>query len=141
MNAESFVIDASVAIKWVVRESGTEEALLVRRRSLVAPDLLIAECANILWKKVRRKELTEAEAILAARLLERAGVRLEPMRLLLQPATRISIALDHPAYDCMYLATAEMLSCGLVTADERLYRKCQGIEGVPVVLRLHEGLA
>jgi predicted nucleic acid-binding protein len=138
MNAERIVIDASVAIKWIVSEPGTDEALRLRRRLLFAPDLLIAECANILWKKVRRRELTEVEAILAARLLERAGVRLEPMRRLLQPAISISIALDHPADDCMYLATAEMLSCGLVTADERLYRKCRGVPGVPVVYRLHE---
>ncbi len=141
MNAERIVIDASVAIKWVVQEGGTDHALLLRQSPLFAPDLLIAECANILWKKVRRNELAEAEAILTARLLERAGIRLEPMRRLLQPATRISLALDHPAYDCIYLATAEMLSCGLVTADERLYRKCQGIQGVPEVRRLYEGLA
>ena len=74
MSAERFVIDASVAIKWIVQEAGTEEAVLVRRRPLSAPDLLIAECANILWKKVRQNELTEAEAILAARLLQRADV-------------------------------------------------------------------
>lgn len=50
------VIDASVAIKWVVDEPGTTEALALRRKAkLIAPDLLIAECANILWKKARRK--------------------------------------------------------------------------------------
>jgi predicted nucleic acid-binding protein len=53
---KAFVIDASVAIKWVVRETGTQEALSLRQHRLVAPDLLVAECANILWKKVRRKE-------------------------------------------------------------------------------------
>lgn len=136
MNAERFVIDASIAIKWVVKEDGTEEALLLRQKSLFAPDLLIAECANILWKKVRRNELTEAEAILAARLLQRADIRLEPMQPLLEPATRISLALNHPAYDCMYLATAEMLSCRLVTADERLVRKCCGVWTVPAVILL-----
>jgi hypothetical protein len=49
------VIDASIAIKWVIEEEGTKEALALRSRALSAPDLLIAECANILWKKVRRK--------------------------------------------------------------------------------------
>ncbi len=136
MSAEHFVIDASVAIKWVVQETGTEEALRLRCSRLFAPDLLIAECANILWKKVGRGEMTGAEAVLAARLLQRADVRLEPMLPLLDKATRISLALDHPAYDCMYLATAETLSCRVVTADDRLVRKCQGLRTVPPVIRL-----
>jgi predicted nucleic acid-binding protein len=130
----TWVIDASVAIKWVVDEPGTEQALLLRRHRLVAPDLLVPECANILWKKVRRGELSEAEAMLAARLLQRAEVDLEPMRSLLEPATKLAIALDHPAYDCIYLALAEALSCAMVTADEQLYRKTLAIE--PKVVRL-----
>ncbi|HJU20576.1 MAG TPA: type II toxin-antitoxin system VapC family toxin [Stellaceae bacterium] len=114
------VIDASIAIKWVVSESGTAEALSLRRRNrLYAPELLAAECANVLWRKVRLKELAEEEAAFAARLLQRADIELMPMRPLLEPAMRLAIALDHPAYDCVYLALAESLSCDLVTADER----------------------
>jgi len=46
-------IDASIAIKWVIEETGTQEALALRECArLIAPDLLIPECANILWKKV-----------------------------------------------------------------------------------------
>ena len=123
----TWVVDASVAIKWVVDEPGTAQALLLRRHHLVAPDLLIAECANILWKKVRRGELSEAEAMLAARLLQRAEVQLEPMRGLLEPATKLAIALDHPAYDCIYVALAQVLSCAMVTADEHLCRKTLAI--------------
>ena len=70
------VIDASVAIKWVIEEPGTREALSLRRHRLFAPDLLVAECANILWKKTRRNELTLQEALLAARLLQRADIEL-----------------------------------------------------------------
>jgi predicted nucleic acid-binding protein len=117
------VIDASVAIKWVVDEPGTLDALSLRRHRLFAPDLLVAECANVLWKKVRRNELTASEALLAARLLQRADVELAPMRALLEPATGLAIALDHPAYDCAYLALAESLSCDLVTAGRRLAEK------------------
>jgi len=94
------VTDASVAIKWVVDEHGTAEALALRRHRLFAPELLVAECANILWKKTRRDELTSQEALLAARLLQRADIELSPMRGLLEAATRWAIALDHPAYDC-----------------------------------------
>ena len=67
--------------------------------------------------------MTEVEALLSARLLARADVELEPMRPLLVRATELAIGLDHPAYDCIYLALAEELSRDLVTADERLCRK------------------
>jgi predicted nucleic acid-binding protein len=120
------VIDASVAIKWLVEEPGTSEAVLLRRHLLSAPDLLTIECSNILWKKHRRKELTAEEVLLAARLLERADIELAPMRPLLEPATRLAIGLDHPAYDCAYLALAEALGCTMVTADDTLCRKLGG---------------
>jgi predicted nucleic acid-binding protein len=85
--------------------------------------LLVPECANVLWKKARRNELTANEARLAARLLQRADVELAPMRALLEPATELAIVMDHPAYDCTYLALAESLSCDLVTADYKLSAK------------------
>ena len=94
------------------------------------------ECANILWKKVRRNELSEAEAILSARLLARADIELEPMRRLLEPAMRLALALDHPAYDCTCLALAQVRSCALVTADERLYHKALSLGFEPKVLLL-----
>lgn len=120
----TLVIDASIAIKWVVEEDGTELALALRQRAkLVAPDLLVPECANILWKKVQRKELTKDEAILAARLLQSAEIELVPTRVLMEGATRLAIELDHPAYDCLYLALAIENDCRFVTADERLVNK------------------
>lgn len=120
----TLVIDASIAVKWVVEEQGTAQALMLRRRArLIAPELLVAECANILWKKVQRNELSNEEAVLAARLLQAAEIELASTRFLLESATRMAILLDHPAYDCVYLALAVANSCRFVTADERLLRK------------------
>ena len=122
----TLVIDASIAIKWVVEEDGTPHALALRQKAkLIAPDLLVPECANILWKKVQRNELVREEALFAARLLQGADVELLPMRSLFEAATRMSIEVDHPAYDCIYLALAIERSCQFVTADERLLRKLQ----------------
>lgn len=118
-----FVIDASIAIKWVVEEEGTPAALaLYQRARLIAPDLLVAECANILWKKVRRNELSKQEGLLAAGLLQHAEIELLPTRSLLEAATRIAIELDHPAYDCLYLGLAVANECRFATADERFLR-------------------
>ena len=120
----TFVIDASIAVKWVVDEDGTPEALALRQRAkLIAPELLVAECANILWKKVQRDELLKEEALLAARLLQGAEIELLPMRSLFETATRMSIEINHPAYDCVYLALANNSKCQFVTADDRFVRK------------------
>jgi predicted nucleic acid-binding protein len=118
------VIDASIAIKWVVEEDGTADALaLLKAGNLAAPDLLIAECANILWKKVRREELLRDEAVMAARLLQGVDIEIFPTRQLLKTATSVAIDLDHPAYDCIYLALALDNGWRFVTADERFRRK------------------
>lgn len=122
----TLVIDASIAGKWVVEEDGTPEALVLRQKAkLIAPELLVAECANILWKKVQRGELLKAEALLAARLLQGAEIELLPTRSLFEAATRMSIEIDHPAYDCLYLALAVEKKCQFATADERFLRKLQ----------------
>ena len=124
-----FVVDASVAIKWVVREqdSGLACALLDDCR-LYAPDLLVAECSNILWKKARRGELSTEHGMLAAQLLEAADIEVLPTRHLLQAATRLALDLDHPAYDCLYVALAVGRGCPLVTADERLRQRVEAHE-------------
>lgn len=134
------VVDASVAIKWVIPEAGTREALaLLSAGGLCAPDLITAECANILWKKTRLQELTAEEASIAARLIEHAAFEIHPTRHLLQAATDLAIRIDHPAYDCVYLALALQEGGRLVTADARLIRKLSA-QTSPELQRLAEPL-
>jgi predicted nucleic acid-binding protein len=123
-----FVIDASVAVKWVVEEEGTLEAVALLRQQLLAPDLINAECANILWKKVRLGEMSCEEAIFAGRLLANADIDLTSTRPLLEAAVEIAIVLDHPAYDCVYLALAEQKNIEIVTADTRLIKKARAFD-------------
>jgi predicted nucleic acid-binding protein len=126
----TFAVDAGVAVKWVIEEDDTPRALALRQPArLIAPEMLVAECANILWKKTQRGELSKQEALLAARLLQSSEIELLPTRSLLGATTRMAIKLGHPAYDCLYLALAVENDCRLVTADERLLRKhAQGLE-------------
>jgi len=53
----TLVVDAGVVVKWYIPESGSDRAaaLLETDRRLIAPDLLLAEVANVLWKS--RREL------------------------------------------------------------------------------------
>ena len=115
-------VDASVVVKWYVPEDLAANARLLRahRLELHAPDFLLAEFANVIWKKSRRKEISDVAGHLdeISRLPE--NISLRSMSSLIGRASRISLALDHPVYDCLYLACAEETSSPLVTADQTL---------------------
>jgi predicted nucleic acid-binding protein len=117
---EAAVVDASVAIKWVVEEEGSDRARLLASAKLEAPDLLPIECANILWRKVRLGDLRGEEAAERLALLLRSPVTLIGSRELLDAALRLSLDLGHPVYDCVYLALAIRDGMPLLTADRRL---------------------
>jgi predicted nucleic acid-binding protein len=132
-----WIIDASVAIKWVVAEPGSDAAAaLLGTGPLRAPDLLLVECANVLWKKQRRGELTADLAGLAARLLLQADVELLPSRPLIERALGLAVQLDHPVYDCLYLAAAVAGGQPLVTADALLVTRGRAAGFAATQLRL-----
>ena len=120
---ERLVIDASVAVKWVVPEPDSDRAEALLDHALMAPDLLFAECANVLWKKVQRGELSKDEADIAAQTLEQADIAIASTRGHLASAMAIAVELDHPAYAAVYLSVAQAAELRLVTADDRLIRK------------------
>ncbi|MGH7010799.1 MAG: type II toxin-antitoxin system VapC family toxin [Caulobacteraceae bacterium] len=138
-----FVVDASVALKWVIDEAGSSQAISLRSaEQLLAPDLILAECANALWKKARRAEIDPQTCHQAARLLGQAPLELRPTRDLMTLSMEITFILDHPAYDCFYLALAWAEGCALVSADDRLRRKVDGKEALrlPRILALGEAV-
>jgi len=115
----SFVIDASVAIKWFVREKGHEEArrLLEKPETLHAPDLLVPELTNVAWKKAMRGEIGRDHAVAIARVIRSGALMLYSSALFHERALELAFALDHPVYDCIYLACAEALGGTFITAD------------------------
>lgn len=115
----AIVVDASVAFKWVVEEEDSAAALALRQYGLLAPDFILMECANVLWLKARRGELSAHDVHDGMRILERAPMTLVPASQLLARATEIALAIDHPIYDCIYLALASQRSIPVVTADKR----------------------
>lgn len=118
------VVDASVAIKWLVPEDDFEKALdIADKHQLIAPQLIYAECANIVWKKVRRGEMTAQEAVDASMFIDTFHVRTVSLRELVPTALELSLHLDHSAYDCFYFALAVLENCPFLTADKKLRDK------------------
>jgi predicted nucleic acid-binding protein len=123
------VIDASVAMKWLVAGEGSDRALaLIGSDTLVAPDLIFAEAANALWRYSSGGFLAAeaGEAALAA--LQRTLDRTYPLAPMASEAYSLAAVLAHPAYDCFYLSLARSLNCLLWTADKRLVAKLGGTE-------------
>jgi predicted nucleic acid-binding protein len=135
------VIDSSVVIKWSVPEVHSVDALRYLDPDLErdAPELLLAEVSNILWKKVGRGELTRIEAEGIAADLGQADVAVHPMGPLFGAALRIALETGRSAYDSMYLALAETLSTQMVTADRRLHNALQGGPYAGLVLWVEDG--
>lgn len=135
-----FVLDASVAVKWLVPEEGRAEArqLLLGDDPLLAPDLIAAEVATGISRKARVGQISPnaARRVLEhwLRLLESGVLTIAPSAGLLKDAMDLSLALDHPLPDCLYLALARRTSSALITADAKLARKAGSIRGLQVRL-------
>lgn len=115
------VVDASVAVKWLVVEEGSDAAdrLLEGDHDLHAPRLLASEVANALWRKARLTEIDRSVVgVLTAAVSEMALHWFDDERVC-SDAVRLALALDTPVYDCVYLALAHRIDARLVTADVR----------------------
>ena len=115
------VVDASVAIKWVLKEDDSTSARrIVDQAELLAPDLLWAELGNVLWRRQRVGELSPADARDMLLTLRAFPVRTYALFPLLPLALEIAVIIGHSVYDCIYLALADREDCRVVTADRRL---------------------
>lgn len=129
----TLVVDASVAALWVLQQPGSDRAeALSTEPKLIAPSLIAAEIGNTLWKAVRRGEATREQAVIALDAALLPLHEIMPAEGLRSRALEIAIELNHPIYDCFYLALAERERCPLVTADKRLLTATKKFKGVEV---------
>ncbi len=122
-----FVIDASVAVKWYIPEPYSDQAvyylelLKAGQAKLLAPELIIAELGNVLWKKEVSGELARCEVQLIGETLASSfPAELMDNRLMLPAALELAIDLKMTLYDSLYLALAIVKNAALVTADKKL---------------------
>ena len=120
------VLDASVALKWVLPEDDSDKAIRVRDefarglRELIAPDVFPVEVAHTLAKTERRRLILPGEG--AKKLADVSSFMpdLHSYLPLLPRAFDIASAARIGVYDCLYVALAEREGCQLLTSDQRL---------------------
>ena len=119
------VVDASVAVKWLVPESHADAArrILSPNHELLAPDLIWAEVGNVIWKKWRRGEVSGHTAGDLLQDFRRYPVQTFASRALMSAAWDLVERYSRSFYDSLYLALAASSECPLVTADLKLYNR------------------
>ena len=133
------VLDASVAVRWLTEEVGSQAArdLLEDNLRWMAPRLLLVEMAAALRRKTLLG-LIEADVArdglrFIIEMVHRGTIQLREDENLIQKALDLSLALQHKVPDCLYLALAEKEGASLATADIPL-AKLAALRAVPVKL-------
>jgi predicted nucleic acid-binding protein len=136
----TLVIDASVACKWFIAETLSDhaEALLLNPSARIAPDLIVPELCNVALTKLRRGEITAEQATVMVDELPALLDELVPCMAMAARALAIARTVEHPAYDCFYIALAEARDARLVTADRRLHSKLAKTRWAGLVVELGE---
>jgi len=133
-----FVVDASVVVKWFVPEIHSDKArrLLAGPHAYIAPDLLFAETANTIWKKVRRKELTAEDGRRLVADMGRVAVEAVSCRALAEDAHALATVTGRTVYDCLYIALAVRLNTRAITADDWLETALRSLPAVAPHIQL-----
>jgi predicted nucleic acid-binding protein len=136
----TLVVDASVALKWYVTgpDSDVARAVFAGEEDVIAPELVVAEVCNASWRLLRRSEIDRTQHGRIAREIADMFSQLLPLRPLTPRASGLAHELDHPVYDCFYLALSEARDAALVTADRRLIGKVAGTPFAARTLHLSE---
>jgi predicted nucleic acid-binding protein len=127
-----YVIDASVAVKWFIPEPQSDRAegllrdFLRQRIFLTAPDVLVAEVGNTLWKRsARRGEIPIWQAKQSYVDFLRLKIPLQSSAEIAEKAFNLAAHENHPLYDAIYIVLAFERGCQFITADRILINRLQ----------------
>ena len=123
----NYVIDANVALKWYIPETLTSDAVALlenlkeEKYRFFAPDLILPEIGNVLWKKYMKKELSSEEVrFITETILKTLPIKLYTSKNYLPAAMEIAMKFQRTLYDSLYLALAITEKFCLITADKRM---------------------
>lgn len=135
----TLVVDASVGLKWVLREPDSHQAaaLVLSGEALLVPDFWLNEATNVLWLQVRRNLLTPEEAREGLALLR---AQLEPTPTadmnLRELALDIGMGIGHSPYDTLYVAFALATGAAAVVVADRPFARAMQRHPDPVLARI-----
>lgn len=131
-----FVLDSSVAVKWVLPEPDSAKALALRDEvaqqihEIIAPDVFASEIAHALTRAERKKIIPVGDALKHVYDILQDGPNLKPFLPLLPRAIEISSSTKVAITDCLFVALAEQENCRFLTADDRVIKS---LPGFPVI--------
>lgn len=114
------IIDASVAVSWLIKTPFSTNARKLQPPVRRGPALLLIETANVLLKYHRFEKVPLGEIEAALRQLCILIPDLTDDQALLPAAFGIAARSSHKIYDCLYLALALERREPLATADRRM---------------------
>ncbi len=116
------VIDANVALALLLDLAYSAKAreAVTKAEMMIAPDLIIHETANALWRISAAETAFGEQAAEVMRTIPALFEEIIPGGDLASDALQLAILGKHPAYDCFYIALAQAREAALITADRKL---------------------
>lgn len=113
------VADTNIFLAVALNEPEKDRIIMLTAdASAVAPEILPYEVGNALSAMVKRRQLTESEALEAEKSVGRIPVRLVSTDI--HSSLQLALEQDIYAYDAYFLQCARELSCPLLTLDRRM---------------------
>ena len=132
MTTMTIVLDASVALSWVLDEedglgAGNVLSDIASGKVLaIAPTIWLYETINALKMAIVRSRITQKQA--AAKISDILEINPEfvDFGLLLSESFEIAIKYELSMYDASYVSLAKLKGCDFYTGDTKLFKKVKG---------------
>ncbi len=126
-----WIIDASAAIEIVLgrKHSKSIGAILQDAEEVIAPDLFIAETANVFWKYFRFEGLSKDDYIHYTKMTHSLSDEFIEHTKILDKALYIALLHEVTVYDALYLALASMIEgAGIVSLDKKMRKTADSLQ-------------
>jgi predicted nucleic acid-binding protein len=128
-----YVVDASVAAKWVLGGEPFEENAIMLKddylsgiAEVCAPSLIVLEVASALWKAIKLGRILEEDAHEALNILNELGITLHELNWSeISRGLSTASKLDLTIYDASYLFLSDKMKAQIITADDKLFEKAK----------------
>jgi predicted nucleic acid-binding protein len=136
----AYVVDASVAVKWLVYEESSDRVVAFARSNnhFIAPRMIMTEVANALARKVIQGAISSQDAKQQFAKLPYFFDEIVLVDDLVANALHYACQFRHPVYDLIYVEAARRRGIQLVTADQLLSSKLANSDLASSILLLSD---